>query len=78
MANRSKNVNLNKEPFEGFVNHWKRQWVSVGADGRGGGSSGEKGPKPARLLKWVNEGKGERGKGCLVLCSVWECGGRWL
>jgi hypothetical protein len=51
MTSRSKNVNLNKEPFEGYVRHWKRQWVF-----QGDRSKEDKGAWTLRLIKWVPTG----------------------
>jgi hypothetical protein len=51
MTSRSKNVNLNKEPFEGYVRHWKRQWVF-----QGDRSKEDKGAWTLRLIKWVRTG----------------------
>lgn len=51
MAGRTKNVNLNKEPFEGYVRHWRRQWVALGDR-----TKENKGAWQLRLIKWVQTG----------------------
>lgn len=51
MAGRTKNVNLNKEPFEGYVRHWRRQWVPYGDR-----TKENKGAWALRLIKWVQTG----------------------
>jgi len=52
MTSRRGNVNLNKEPFEGYVRHWKRQWVAYGDK-----TKDEKGAWSLKLIKWVQTGK---------------------
>jgi hypothetical protein len=52
MTSRSKNVHLNKEPFEGYVRHWKRQWVQYGDKAKE-----DKGAWTLRLVKWVQTGE---------------------
>jgi hypothetical protein len=52
MTSRSKNVNLNKEPFEGFVRHWQRKWVYLGDKNK----EGDKGAFTLKLVRWVQTG----------------------
>lgn len=52
MTSRRGNVNLNKEPFEGYVRHWKRQWVAYGDK-----TKDDKGAWSLKLIKWVQTGK---------------------
>jgi hypothetical protein len=63
MTSRSKNVNLNKEPFEGYVRHWKRQWVQYGDKAKE-----DKGAWTLRLVKWVQTGQ-TKGAKCWSMCT---------
>lgn len=59
MSGRSKNVHLNKEPFEGgYVRHWKRQWVPYGDR-----TQEDKGAWTLKLIKWVPTGDCSAGGG---------------
>jgi hypothetical protein len=74
-------TNLNKEPFEGFVRHWRRQWVacedkgsSAGTSNAASGGSGGSGRKRApKLLKWVQTGGSSCGAGWV--CAGWTAHG---
>lgn len=46
-------MNLNKEPFDGFVRHWKRTWVFYGDKNK----EGDKGAFTLKLVKWVQTGE---------------------
>lgn len=62
MTSRRGNVNLNKEPFEGYVRRWKRTLVPCGDKGGtnnntlGSSGGGGGGNKKLLMFKWVQTG----------------------
>lgn len=69
MTSRSKNVNLNKEPYEGYVHHWKRQWVQYGDR-----TKEDKGNWTLRLVKWAKTGQHRRFlHKALCITGTWGC-----